>query len=55
MIVAGFELMRITSYPSSLQRLRGLRSGVVELGGLPDDDRAGADHEDAMQVSPSRH
>ena len=38
-----------------LQRLRRLRAGVIELGGLPDDDRAGADHENAVQVSSSRH
>ena len=38
-----------------LERFRRLRARVVELGGLPDDDRAGADHENSMQVSPSRH
>ena len=40
MIVAGFEFTRMTSYPSSRSALRGLRPGIVELGGLPDDDRA---------------
>ena len=29
-----------------LQRLAGLRAGVVELAGLADDDRAGADDQD---------
>ena len=31
-----------------LQRLAGLRAGVVEFDGLTDDDRAGADDEDAI-------
>jgi hypothetical protein len=30
------------------QRLAGLGAGVVELAGLADDDRAGADDEDAL-------
>ena len=29
------------------QGLAGLRAGVVELAGLPDDDRAGADEQNA--------
>jgi hypothetical protein len=32
------------------QRLAGLGAGIVELAGLADDDRAGADDEDAFQV-----
>jgi hypothetical protein len=32
------------------QRLAGLSAGVVELAGLPDDDGAGADDQDALQV-----
>ena len=37
------------------QRLDRLRARVVELAGLPDDDRAGADDEDAFDVSPFGH
>jgi hypothetical protein len=37
------------------QRLAGLRAGVVELAGLADDDGAGADDEDALQVGTLRH
>ena len=37
-----------------LQRLGGLGSGVVELCALADDDRAGADEEDSMEVVTSR-
>src|SRR5262249_53666371 len=38
-----------------LQRLAGLRAGVVKLGGLPDDDRARADNEDFGDVSAFGH
>ena len=41
--------------PLGAQRLARLRAGVVELAGLADDDRAGADHEDAFQVGSSWH
>jgi hypothetical protein len=37
------------------QRLAGLSAGVVELAGLPDDDGAGADDQDALQVLALRH
>src|SRR3546814_15131202 len=37
------------------QRLAGLRSGIVELAGLPDDDRACADNEDGPDVGALRH
>ena len=37
------------------QRLAGLRAGVVELAGLADDDRAGADDQDAVEVVSSGH
>ena len=33
--------------PFFLQRLRRLRSGIVEFGGLSDDDRTGSDYENA--------
>src|ERR687894_827590 len=37
------------------QHLAGLRARVVELGGLADHDRAGADHEDLLDVVSTRH
>jgi hypothetical protein len=37
------------------QRLAGLGAGVVELAGLADDDRAGADDQDALDVGALRH
>ncbi len=37
------------------QRLAGLRAGVVELARLADDDRAGADDQNALEVSATRH
>jgi len=38
-----------------LQRLAGLGSGIVELAGLADDDRARADDQDFLDVRPLRH
>ena len=38
-----------------LQRLDGLGAGIVELAGLADDDRAGADDEDRVDVGAFRH
>ena len=35
--------------------LAGLGAGVVELAGLPDDDRAGADEQDRLDVVAPRH
>ena len=37
------------------QRLAGLRAGIVELAGLADDDRAGADDQDRGDVGPFGH
>ena len=37
------------------QHLAGLRAGVVELGGLADDDRARAEDEDLVEVVAPRH
>ena len=37
------------------QRLAGLGAGVVELTGLPDDDRASADDQDRFEVGALRH
>ena len=38
-----------------LQHPAGLGAGVVELAGLADDDRPGADHQDALDVVALRH
>ena len=38
-----------------LERLAGLRAGIIELARLADDDRAGADDEDAVNVSALGH
>ena len=38
-----------------LERLAGLRAGIVELAGLADDDRAGADDHDRFDVGSFRH
>ena len=38
-----------------LQRLAGLRAGIVELAGLADDDRARADDEDGLDICALRH
>ena len=37
------------------QHLAGLRARVVELGRLADDDRTGAEDEDAVDVVSTRH
>ena len=41
--------------PFGAQRLARLRAGVVELAGLADDDRSGADDENALEVGSSWH
>ena len=38
-----------------LERLAGLRAGIVELAGLADDDRAGADDQDRFDVGSFGH
>ena len=38
-----------------LEGLAGLRAGIIEFAGLPDDDGAGADDEDAVEVGAARH
>ena len=38
-----------------LQRLAGLRAGIVEFAGLADDDRAGADDQDRFDVGSFGH
>ncbi len=37
------------------QRFAGLGAGIVELAGLADDDRSGADDEDGMKVGAAGH
>src|SRR5260363_90871 len=37
------------------QRTARLRSGIIKFAALPDDDRAGADDQNAMQVSAFWH
>ena len=41
--------------PLCLQRLAGLCPGIVELAGLTNNDRAGADYEDGADVVAARH
>src|SRR4029077_1535344 len=41
--------------PFFLERLRRLRPRIVELGALPDYDRAGANDQDAVDVGALRH
>src|SRR5208282_1258686 len=38
-----------------LERLAGLRAGIIKLARLTNDDRAGADDEDAVNVSAPGH
>ena len=40
MIVAGFELTRMTRWPSSRRGATRLDTGVIEFSGLANDDRA---------------
>jgi hypothetical protein len=54
MIVAGL-LLTSTAVTLVAQGLAGLGAGVVELAGLADDDRAGADDEDGLEVSALWH
>jgi hypothetical protein len=55
MIVAGLELTRTMRYPSAPEGLAGLGAGVVELAPLADDDRAGAEDEDGLDVGALWH
>ena len=55
MIVAGFELTSTTSYPSSRRALQACVPGVIELACLADDDRAGADEQNLVNVVATRH
>ena len=55
MMVAGLLFTRMTFVALFAQRLAGLGAGVIELAGLTDDDRAGADDEDALDVCAFWH
>ena len=55
MMVAGLELTSTTSRPSSLQGAAGLGAGVVEFGGLADDDGARADDQYLFNILIQRH
>ena len=55
MIVAGLRVDQDDPIALVAQRLAGLGAGVVELAGLADDDRAGADDEDGLDVSALGH
>ena len=41
--------------PFLLEGLAGLHAGIVELAALPDDDGAGADDEDALDIRAFGH
>ena len=58
----GFHVSLVNSNPATImtdpefaERLAGLGARVVELAGLADDDRSGADEEDLLEVGPLGH
>ena len=55
MIVAGLRVDQDDPVALLAQRLARLRAGVVELARLADDDRAGADDQDALDVGALWH
>ena len=55
MIVAGIGVDQDDPVAFRLQRLYGLGAGVIEFTGLADNDRAGADDEDGLDVCPLGH
>ena len=54
MIVAGIRVDEDDAVAFLAQRPARLHAGVVELGGLPDDDRARADHHDGTPLHPAQ-
>ncbi len=54
-MVAGFELIRMTSIAFGAEGFAGLGAGVIEFACLADDDGAGADDQDAVEVVSSGH
>ena len=55
MIVAGIAVDEHDFEPFGAQRLARLAARIVELARLADDDRAGADDEDAFEVGATGH
>ena len=55
MIVAGLELTRTTRVAFLAQGLAGLGAGIIELAGLADDDGAGADEQDLLEIGAFGH
>ena len=55
MIVAGLRVDQHDLVALLAQGLARLGAGVVELAGLADDDRAGADEQDLLEVGTLRH
>lgn len=49
-MVAGLELTKTTRYPLFPERFASLRPGIVELAGLSDHNRPGADDQDTLNV-----
>ena len=54
-MVAGFRVDEHDFVALLLESFAGLRAGIVELGGLADDDGAGADYEDLLNVISAWH
>ena len=55
MIVAGFELISTHLVPFFSQGFAGLRAGVIEFASLTDDDGAGANQQDFVDVFATWH
>ena len=51
----GIRVHEDDSIALLLQRFARLGAGVIELAGLPDDDRAGTDDQDAFEIVTTRH
>jgi hypothetical protein len=51
----GIRIDEDDSVAFLLERLARLSTGIIEFAGLPDDDRAGADDENALEIVASRH
>ena len=55
MMVAGIGVDEHDAVAFLLEGFAGLRAGIIELARLADDDRAGADDEDAVDVGALGH
>ncbi len=51
----GIRIDEDDSIPLGLQRLAGLRAGIIEFAGLADHDRASPNDEDGVDISPFGH